>query len=117
MASPDESPEQAFLRKSMDASSRMSYAWGRLGAGGKVFLVLLYVGYALPFLLQVGLFVFFLLYVYPTAPTWFDWWLALVALFGFLTVIAFEVRRYWGFLLQLVLRMEKPRGETRRDPG
>lgn len=105
MASPDETPQEAFLRKGVDASKRMSYAWDHLGFGGRVFLVLLYVGYALPFILQVGLFVFVLLFVYPTTITFYEWWLALVTLFGFLTVIAFEIRRYWGFLLQLILPM------------
>ncbi len=103
MAGPDESPEAAFLRKSIDASQQMSQAWSHLGLGGKAFLVLLYVGYALPFVFQVGLFVFFLLYLYPLSVTYYEWWLAIVTLFGFLTVIAFEIRRYWGFLLQLVV--------------
>jgi hypothetical protein len=108
MAKPGESSEEAFVRQSVDSSRRMSHAWQHIGAGGKTFLVFLYVGYALPFIFQVGIFVYVLVAVYPLTTTFDEWLLTLVTLFGFLTVFAFEIRYFWGFLVQLVIPIEDP---------
>jgi len=103
MASPSEPPETAFVRKGVESSRRMSDAWKNLGVGGKIFLVFLYIGYALPFIFQIGIFVYVLVVVYPLTVTFDEWLLTLVTMFGFLTVIVFEIRYFWGFLVQLVV--------------
>ncbi len=108
MANPGDSPAEVFARKGVESSQRMDRAWKHLGAGAKVFLVFLYVGYALPFVFQIGIFVYVLVAVYPLTVTFNEWLLTLATLFGFLTVLAFEVRYFWGFLVQLVIPVEEP---------
>ena len=108
MGSPGESSEEAFVRKSAADAQRMSHAWKNIGIGGKIFLVLLYVGYALPFIFQIGIFVYVLVAVYPLTTTFDEWLLTLVTLFGFLTVLAFEIRYFWGVLVQLVVPISEP---------
>ena len=108
MPNPGESPEEAFVRKSVDSSRRMSHAWKNIGVGGKVFLVFLYTGYALPFIFQIGIFVYVLVVIYPLTVTFNEWLGTLITLFAFLTVLAFEIRYFWGFLVQLVIPIEEP---------
>lgn len=95
------------MRKSVDSSQRMNHAWKHIGTGGKVFLVFLYAGYALPFIFQIGIFVYVLVVIYPLTVTFEEWLLTLVTLFAFLTVLAFEVRYFWGFLVQLVIPVDE----------
>lgn len=85
----------------------MSHAWQHIGTGGKVFLVFLYAGYALPFIFQIGIFVYVLVVIYPLTVTFEEWLLTLVTLFAFLTVLAFEIRYFWGFLVQLVIPIDE----------
>ena len=103
---------EAASRKLRESEQLWDRAWDRVGSGGKVFLVLLMLGVALPFMLQLTIFFYLWLEILPQAPTLIVRLAILTAMFGFLTVMATTVQRWSNFILSvIVLRAgtKKPR--------